>query len=118
MIRTRSSKPVVARQPSRSTALRGIAAQLIDLGRSEVALVDTDVRLPVEVDQAEGDLAQLADGMHLAGRDDEVVGLGLLEHQPHRLDVLRRVAPVSLGVEIAEVQMIRAFQQGWPRCRV
>ena len=70
------------------------------------ARIHADVALPVEADEAEGDLAQLADGVHLAGGDDVVVRLRLLEHPPHRLDVLRRVAPVALGVEVAQVEVL------------
>ena len=59
--------------------------------------------LPVEADEPEGRGYELPDSVHLAGRDDVIVRLRLLEHQPHRLDVLGRVAPVAVGVEIAEV---------------
>ncbi len=45
---------------------------------------------------------ELADAVGLARRDDEIVGLILLEHLPHGLDILGGVAPVALGVEIAE----------------
>ena len=38
----------------------------------------------------------------LAGRDDVVGRLVLLQHQPHRADVVAGVAPVAPGVEIAE----------------
>ncbi len=44
--------------------------------------------------------------MRLAGRHHEVVGLVLLEHQPHRLDVVAGEAPVALGVEVAEVELL------------
>jgi hypothetical protein len=42
----------------------------------------------------------------LVGRDHVVVGLVLLEHEPHHLDVLLGVAPVALGVEVAEVERV------------
>ena len=53
--------------------------------RSSIA----DVSVPLEARQPEGDLAQLAHGVRLAGGDDVVVGLVLLEHEPHGLDVVR-----------------------------
>ena len=40
---------------------------------------------------------QLAHAVRLAGRDHVVVRLVLLEHQPHRLDVVPGEAPVALG---------------------
>jgi hypothetical protein len=43
----------------------------------------------------------VAHGVALAGAEDEVAGLVLLEHQPYRLDVLGGVAPVAPGVEVA-----------------
>ena len=58
--------------------LRRVAAQLVDLGGAEVARIDPDMALPVKPDQAEGRMSQLANGMHLAGSDDVVVGIGLL----------------------------------------
>ena len=63
------------------------------------------VLLPVEPDVAEGELDELAHGVRLAGGDDVVVGLVLLEHQPHGLDVVAGEAPVALGVEVAEAQL-------------
>ena len=65
-----------------------------------------DVVLPVEADVAEGDLAELAHRVRLAGGDHVVVGLVLLEHQPHGLDVVAGEAPVALGVEVAEAQLV------------
>ena len=83
--------------------LRGVADQLVDLGRAHEPLVLLDVRLPVvDADVAERGGEVVADRVCLAGRDDVVVGLLLLEHQPHRLDVVAGEAPVTLGVEVAE----------------
>ena len=45
---------------------------------------------------------ELLDAVQLSGRDDEVVGLVLLEHEPHRADVVARVAPVAPRLEVAE----------------
>ena len=69
-------------------------------------LVDDDVVLPVEADVGEGELAELAHRVGLAGADHVVVGLVLLEHQPHGLDVVAGEAPVALGVEVAEAQLV------------
>ncbi len=55
---------------------------------------------------------ELPDGVHLAGGDDVVVGRRLLEHPPHRLDVLGRVAPVAPGVEVAEVEVLVPCRPG------
>ena len=54
----------------------------------------------------ERDVDQLADRVGLAGGHDVVVADRLLQHQPHRLDVVAREAPVALGVEVAEHQLV------------
>ena len=46
--------------------------------------------------------------MSLAGGDDVIVGAGLLKHQPHGLDVLAGMAPIALGVQVAEGQVLGA----------
>ena len=58
----------------------------------------------------EGHLHQVANGMADSGGDDVVVGLALLEHQPHRLDVVAGKSPVARGVEIAEEQLVGPSQ--------
>ena len=107
---TISSKLVRGSQPSFSRALRRVADQVLDLGRAQEARVDAHVLLGVEPDVREGDVDELAHRVRLAGGDHVVVGLVLLEHQPHRLDVVLGVAPVALGVEVAE----RAARPGSP----
>eukprot|EP00965_Chrysotila_dentata_P115834 3828899-Pleurochrysis_carterae.AAC.1 len=44
--------------------------------------------------------------VRLAGGDDKVVGGRLLQHHPHHLDVVARVAPVALGVDVAHVERL------------
>ena len=83
-----------------------VTDQKVDLGRAQEALVDDDVLLPVEADGLEGQAAELADLVRLAGRDDVVAGLVLLQHQPHGADVVGGVAPVTLRVEVAERQLL------------
>ena len=90
-------------------ALDASPQQLVDLGRAEVARVDPHVAPPSRGRPARTrPRTNSRTRVHLAGRDDVVVRLGLLEHQPHRLDVLRRVAPVAPRVEVAEVQRARS----------
>ena len=47
----------------------------------------------------------------LACRDDVIVRLVLLQHQPHRLDIVAGVAPVALGIEVAKPQAVRLAGQ-------
>src|SRR5215213_4798176 len=96
-----------ARRPAELLArLAGIADQVLDIRRMEEALVDADVIVWIEPDVREGEIDQLAHRVRLAGGDHEVVRRVLLEHQPHRLDVVPGVAPVALGIEVAERQLL------------
>ena len=83
--------------------LGGVADQRVDLGRPQVALIEADVVLPVEPGVLE-ETEEVADGVVAAGGQDEVVGLVGLQHPPHALDVLRGIAPVADGVEVAHVE--------------
>ena len=60
MMRTRPANVTVGPPAEDARRLRGVAAELVHLGRAEVALVDPDVALPVEAGEAEGDLDELA----------------------------------------------------------
>ncbi len=59
----------------------------------------------VEFEEFGAALDELADAVLLAGGDDEVLRLVLLEHEPLHLDVVAGVAPVALGVEVAEEEL-------------
>ena len=54
---------------------------------------------------AERDLDQLLHGVGLARADDVVPRFGLLQHPPHRLDVVAGEAPVAARVEVAQPQL-------------
>ena len=42
--------------------------------------------------------------MGLAGGEYVVVGLVLLQHQPHALHIFPGMSPVALGIEVAEIK--------------
>src|SRR2546426_150832 len=44
--------------------------------------------------------------MRHARADHVIARLLLLEHEPHRFDVIRSVAPVPAGVEIAQIELL------------
>jgi hypothetical protein len=52
-------------------------------------------------------LHKLSHAVLLAGGDHQVLGLGLLQHQPLRLHEIARMAPVALGAEVAEVEAVQ-----------
>mmetsp|Transcript_29708 Transcript_29708/g.95952 ORF Transcript_29708/g.95952 Transcript_29708/m.95952 type:complete len:213 (+) Transcript_29708:401-1039(+) len=59
-----------------------------------------------DADDLEGRLDEAPDCVGLAGGHHVVVGRHLLHHHPHHQDVITRVAPVALGVNIAHVQRL------------
>ena len=59
---------------------------------------------PVESDVIERNVYEIADAMRYARRDYVVVGLLLLQHEPHRLDVVAGEALIASCIKIAEQQ--------------
>ena len=96
IIATSSSKSTFGVQPSFSRAFDGVADQQIDFGGTEELVADAHVVFPVEANTGEGQLDELLDLVRLSGRHHVVVGLVLLEHQPHRFDVVTGEAVVTL----------------------
>lgn len=46
------------------------------------------------------------DGGGLAGAYDKVLWLLLLQHEPHAVHVVARMAPVTLGIQVAQKQAL------------
>src|SRR5262245_56242137 len=79
---------------------------MIDLRGAKKLRIHLDVLLPIETDMSKRRFYELLHGVRHAGRDDVVVSLRLLQHQPHRADVVTGKAPVAAGVAITERQVI------------
>mmetsp|Transcript_1083 Transcript_1083/g.1870 ORF Transcript_1083/g.1870 Transcript_1083/m.1870 type:complete len:369 (+) Transcript_1083:223-1329(+) len=106
--------------------LGGVTEEKFDLGRSEVAginlhklaaligsinsdLIDgSGLASPLDgsTNNLEGLLDKLTDGVSLSGSEDVVIGLILLKHAPHTLDVVAGMAPITLGVDVSEVEAL------------
>src|SRR5580692_2390437 len=101
--------------------LARIADQGPDFGRAEIARVDLDEHMAgfliqsflvgagafpddAAADAGERFFDELAHRMRFARRQHKVVGLVLLHDPPHAFDIVAGVAPIALGVEIAEKQ--------------
>src|SRR5262245_1466708 len=93
-------------RPPAEHALRlaRVPDQVVDLGRTEQLRIEADVIPPPEPDGIERDLYEILDRVRRPGGDHVVVGRRLLEHPPHRLDVVPREAPVAPGLEVPETQ--------------
>ena len=56
------------------------------------------------------ELDERADRVRLARRHDIIIGRVLLQHHPHHLDVIPRVAPIALRVDVPHVKaVLQAF---------
>ena len=53
-----------------------------------------------------GQCGEFADGVLDAGGDYEVLRLVVLEYEPHTLHIVLGVAPVTEGVEVAEIEAV------------
>ena len=63
----------------------------------------------LDVDFRKTKFNKLADRESCSGSYHEVVGLGMLEHQPHCFDIFGGVTPVPLCRQIAKSQNILFF---------
>src|ERR671914_187270 len=96
-----------ARRPAELlTRLARVADQMLHLCGAEEARVDPDVVFGVEPHLVERDLHELANRVSLAGGDHEVVRLVLLQHEPHGLDVVPGVAPITLRFKVPERKLL------------
>ena len=74
------------------------------LGRAQIARVELHELFPIQFQVFEDVIQKLAAGVGPARGDHIVVGLLLLEHQPHGFDVFLGIAPITLGIQIAQFQ--------------
>ena len=98
-----AGKSTSGSQPEHVAGLGRITDQQVDFGGAQELGVLADVVTPVvDPHLTEGPLDEFFDRVGLAGGDDVVAGFVLLQHQPHRLHIIPGVAPVALGVQVAE----------------
>ena len=85
----------------------GVTDEQVDFGGADELGVLAHVVTPVlDPHLGKGPLHQILDRMGLAGGHDVVAGFGLLQHQPHRLHVVTGVTPVTLGVQVAQHDLV------------
>src|SRR5258707_15842090 len=68
--------------------LAGVAAQIINLSRTDQFRVDFHVLFPVQPGAGKCSLQKFLNTVGLARGNNEIVGLGLLQHEPHGADVV------------------------------
>src|SRR5580704_17128035 len=100
-----------ARLPTEYTAsLRSVSHQVINFRGAKIACVNLNVIMPVEPSASEGRFDELADRVGLACPNYVVVGLVLLEHEPHGSNIIGSIAPISAGVKISYVHLLLEAQ--------
>ena len=104
MISTSFSNEILRFPAELLPGLGGVSDEMVDLRRAHERRIGLDVVARLEAGVRESEVGEFLHGVLLPCRDHVVVGLLLLEHQPHRLDVVACEAPVSLGVEVAEAE--------------
>jgi hypothetical protein len=86
--------------------LARIAEKHINLSRPEIPLIDLDVSPPVQASSREGELDDVAHTVRLPRGNDIVIGVLLLQHQPHRLDIVGSKTPIAPRFEVSEVELV------------
>src|SRR5262245_38230476 len=99
------------RPAEHAARLRGVPDQVIDLRRAEQRGVLAHPTRRVDADDAERDLDEIAHRVRLPGRHHVVVRDRLLEHAPHRLDIVAGEAPVAARVEVADDELRRLAER-------
>ena len=95
------------RLPTEQTfGLAGLAHQQIHLCRAVELGINHHVLFPIQPYVIERDLAKLADRVGFTGRDQVVIRVILLEHQPHGMDIVGRVSPVAPRFQVAQAQFV------------
>ena len=65
-----------------------------------------DIVLPVQIQKAEGLIAEFANRVGFIGGDDVIIRGILLDHLPHGFHVISRKSPVTPGLQIAQVEAV------------
>ena len=111
--RRRPSSPPAPRspprvQPSSLPRQRRIGQEQVHFGGTDERGIVSRRLLPIEPGVTERDLDQLPHAVGHAGADDVVRRARLLQHPPHRVDVVAGKAPVAPRVEVPEPELCRA----------
>ena len=104
--RTSASNPFCGFQPKTRRIFFRRTDQFGRVGRALERCVMPYVFFRGKIDDRERRLDEVLDGMGFARGDDIIVGLGVLKHQPHRLHVILRVAPIAPRGHIPEHQLV------------
>ena len=95
------------RRPTQLTLrLRCVGSEGFDFRRAEINRVNLHVFLPIQVHIRKRHIHEFPDGMDLPGADNVIIRLILLKHEPHGFDIIRSIAPIPFGIEVAEIKLL------------
>ncbi|KQO67479.1 hypothetical protein ASF18_12680 [Methylobacterium sp. Leaf89] len=83
-----------------------ISEQHFDFRRTEKLFVDYQMIRAREADVPECNLTHFTDCHSATGRDYIIIRRVLLQHHPHRTDVIFCMPPVTLRIDIAETKFL------------
>ena len=91
----------------RAVEIRRYTYEGLACGGIDADFVDA-FALPTELNagMVEGEGGELADGVLHACGDDEVLGLIVLQDEPHALNIVLSITPVAEGIEVAQVEAV------------
>jgi len=100
------------------TGLTCTSLKKVDFCRAEIAGIYFDATLPVDPGEAGREIQKLAHRVTFTRCDDVVTGRVLLQHQPHRPDVVGRMTPIAPGIKISKIELFLQTELDAPSARV
>ena len=85
---------MVGSQPRNAAGLPRVRDKQIHFRRTVILRILNNMLIVIQSKMVKGKLAKLTDGMGLTGANHVIIGLILLKHEPHGLDIVTRKAPV------------------------
>ena len=97
----------VLRPPSKDAGdLPRVANQLPRVGRALKRRIGDEIFLPRQANDRECRLHEIKHAVTFPRRHEVIVRCRVIEHHPHRADIIGSVAPVPPGIDAAELELI------------
>src|SRR3989338_9367160 len=78
----------------------------MDLDRPKKTLINPDIFFIIKASIPKSLFYKLSHRMRLVSRNHIVIRPFFLKHQPHRLDIILRITPISLSIQISQIEFI------------
>ena len=85
----------------------GVALQKIHFRRSIEDRIDFHMVSIVQSDMGERDFAEFPNAVSFPSRNNVIAGFGLLQHEVHCGDVVRRMSPISARIKVSKPNVLR-----------